>query len=179
VATSRHAEPVTQHGGVLEPLARLVDAAREDTSQTKSRPKAASQFNPDDGSGGHQSFVLDGEAVLLDAEGISDFNAPHSRKRDAEVQLYAFDFLAADGDDLRRLPLSLRKTNLARILARRIHGIHVAPFEQGEIGPDLFAAVCRMGWRAWSPSTAIGPIAPAASTAGSRSRTGSIRRSAG
>jgi ATP-dependent DNA ligase len=148
-------------------------------TSTKSRPKAASQFNPDDGSGGHQSFVLDGEAVLLDAEGISDFNALHSRKRDAEVQLYAFDFLAADGDDLRRLPLSLRKTNLARILARRIDGIHVAPFEQGEIGPDLFAAVCRMGWRAWSPSTAIGPIAPATSTAGSRSRTGSIRRSAG
>jgi bifunctional non-homologous end joining protein LigD len=90
-------------------------------------------------------FVLDGEAVLLDADGISDFNALHSRKRDAEVQLYSFDCLAADGDDLRRLPLSLRKTNLARILARRIDGIHVAPFEQGEIGPDLFAAVCRMG----------------------------------
>jgi bifunctional non-homologous end joining protein LigD len=61
------------------------------------------------------------------------------------VQLYAFDCLAADGDDLRRLPLSLRKTNLARILARRIDGIHVAPFEQGEIGPDVFAAICRMG----------------------------------
>jgi len=90
-------------------------------------------------------FVLDGEAVLLDADGISDFNALHSRKRDAEVQLYSFDCLAADGDDLRRLPLSLRKTNLARILARRIDGIHVAPFEQGEIGPDLFAAVGRMG----------------------------------
>jgi bifunctional non-homologous end joining protein LigD len=30
-------------------------------------------------------------------------------------------------------------------LARRIDGIHVAPFEQGEIGADLFAAVCRMG----------------------------------
>jgi hypothetical protein len=110
VATSRHAEPVTQHGGVLEPLARLVDAAREDTSQTKSRPKAASQFNPDDGSGGHQSFVLDGEAVLLDAEGISDFNAPHSRKRDAEVQLYAFDILAADGEDLRRRSRCARST---------------------------------------------------------------------
>ena len=93
----------------------------------------------------NSSFVLDSEAVLLDADGISDFNALHSRKHDAEVQLYAFDCLAADGDDLRKLPLSLRKTNLARILARRIDGIHVAPFEQGEIGPDLFAAVCRMG----------------------------------
>ncbi len=39
----------------------------------------------------------------------------------------------------------MRKTNLARLLARRVDGIHLAPFEQGEIGPDLFAAVCHMG----------------------------------
>jgi hypothetical protein len=56
------------------------------------------------------------------------------------VQLYAFDILALDGDDLRKLPLHLRKTNLARLLARRADGIHLAPFEQGEIGPDLFKA---------------------------------------
>jgi bifunctional non-homologous end joining protein LigD len=55
-------------------------------------------------------FVLDGEAVLLDANGISDVNRP-SRKRDVEVQFYAFDCLAADGDDRRPLPLSLCKTN--------------------------------------------------------------------
>jgi bifunctional non-homologous end joining protein LigD len=53
------------------------------------------------------------------------------------VQLYAFDILALDGEDLRGLPLSLRKTNLARLLARRPDGIFVAQFEQREIGPDL------------------------------------------
>jgi len=57
----------------------------------------------------------------------------------------AFDVLAMDGDDLRQLPLTLRKTNLARLLARRPDGIFVAPLEQGEIGPDLFRAACRMG----------------------------------
>jgi ATP-dependent DNA ligase len=41
--------------------------------------------------------------------------------------------------------LSMRKTNLDRLLARRPDGIFVAPFEQGEIGPDLFRAACRMG----------------------------------
>jgi ATP-dependent DNA ligase len=46
---------------------------------------------------------------------------------------------------LRGLPLSMRKTNLARLLARRPDGIFVAPFEQDEIGPDLFRAACRMG----------------------------------
>jgi hypothetical protein len=29
-------------------------------------------------------------------------------------------------------------------LARRADGIHLAPFEQGEIGPDLFKAACDM-----------------------------------
>jgi bifunctional non-homologous end joining protein LigD len=62
-----------------------------------------------------------------------------------EVQLYAFDILAADGEDLRKLPLSMRKANLDRLLARRPDGIFVAPFEQGEIGPDLFIAACRFG----------------------------------
>jgi bifunctional non-homologous end joining protein LigD len=90
-------------------------------------------------------FVIDGEAVVLGVDGISDFDALHSRKHDDEVQLYAFDILALDGDDLRALPLSLRKTNLARLLARRTDGIFAAPFEQGEIGPHLFQAACRMG----------------------------------
>jgi bifunctional non-homologous end joining protein LigD len=71
--------------------------------------------------------------------------ALHSRKHDHEVQLYAFDILALDGEDLRRLPLSMRKTNLARLLARRPDGIFVAPFEQGEIDLDLFRAACRLG----------------------------------
>jgi bifunctional non-homologous end joining protein LigD len=55
------------------------------------------------------------------------------------------DVLALDGDDLRRLPLSLRKTNLGHLLVRRPDGIFVAPFERGEIGPDLFRAACDMG----------------------------------
>ena len=61
------------------------------------------------------------------------------------MQLYAFDILALDGEDLRGLPLSLRKTNLARLLERRPDGIFVAPFDQDEIGPDLFRAACNMG----------------------------------
>jgi bifunctional non-homologous end joining protein LigD len=91
------------------------------------------------------SFVIDGEAVLLGVDGVSDFDGLHSREHDAEVQLYAFDCLALDGDDLRKLPLSMRKTNLARLLARRPDGIFIAPFELGEIGPDLFRAACGMG----------------------------------
>jgi bifunctional non-homologous end joining protein LigD len=90
-------------------------------------------------------FVIDGEAVILGVDGISDFDALHSGKHNNEVQLCAFDVLAMDGDDLRRLPLSMRKANLERLLARRPEGIFINPFERGEIGPDLFHAACRMG----------------------------------
>jgi hypothetical protein len=41
----------------------------------------------------------DGEAVVLGVDGVSDFDAPQSRRHDDEVQLYAFDMLAGDGDD--------------------------------------------------------------------------------
>jgi bifunctional non-homologous end joining protein LigD len=79
------------------------------------------------------------------ADGVSDFEGLHSCRHDDEVQLYAFDALVADGDELRKLPLSMRKTNLARLLARRPEGIFIAPFEQGEIGPDLFRKACEFG----------------------------------
>ena len=87
-----------------------------------------------------RQFVIDGEAVILGVDGISDFNALHSGTR---VQLCAFDVLAMDGDDLRRLPLSMRKANLARLLARRPEGIFLSPFEQGEIGPDCLRVRAR------------------------------------
>jgi len=90
-------------------------------------------------------FVLDGEAVILGVDGVSDFDALHFGKHNEEVQLCAFDILVEGGDDLRKLPLSMRKTNLERLLARRPEGIFINPFESGEIGPDLFAAACRMG----------------------------------
>jgi hypothetical protein len=55
-----------------------------------------------------------------------------------EVEFYAFDILVSDGEDLRGLPLSMRKASLARLLARRVDGIFLSDFEQGEIGQDLF-----------------------------------------
>ena len=91
-------------------------------------------------------FVIDGVAVILGVDGYSDFNALHSGKHNEEVQLCAFDVLALDGDDLRKLPLSMRMANLARLLARRPDGIFVSDFEQGEIGPDLFRKACEFGF---------------------------------
>jgi hypothetical protein len=46
----------------------------------------------------------------------------------------------SDGDNLRQLPLSMRKANLSRLLARRVDGIFLSNFEQGEIGRTCSAA---------------------------------------
>jgi len=60
--------------------------------------------------------------------------------------LIAFDILAIDGDDLRDMPLSMRKANLQRLLARGADGIFLSDFEHGEIGPDLFRKICEFGF---------------------------------
>jgi bifunctional non-homologous end joining protein LigD len=39
----------------------------------------------------------------------------------------------------------MRKTNLFRLLARRVDGISLSDIEQGEIVPDLFRHACLMG----------------------------------
>ena len=43
------------------------------------------------------SFVLDGEAVLLGVDGRSGFDGLHGRQHNDEVQFYAFDVLTSDG----------------------------------------------------------------------------------
>jgi len=82
---------------------------------------------------------------VLGPDGVSDFNALRSGKHNARARLYAFDILVGDGEDYRRLPLSLRKANLARLLKRRADGIFIADYEEGDIGDELFRAACRMG----------------------------------
>ena len=108
------------------------------------RPWGWGQCSVPDG-GLDTSFVLDGEAVLLGVDGRSDFDGLHSRRHDAEVEFYAFDILVSDGEDVRKLPLSMRKARLARLLARRVDGIFLSDFAQGEIGPDLLRHACLMG----------------------------------
>jgi ATP-dependent DNA ligase len=91
---------------------------------------------------------------------------------DEEVQFCAFDILVEGDDDLRKLPLHLRKTSLQRHLAHRPEGIFANPFERGEIGPDLFRAACRMGLEGLVSNIAIGPIRPAGPSTGSTGRIG-------
>jgi hypothetical protein len=102
-----------------------------------------------------KQFVIDGEAVILGVDGISNFNALQSNRQNEEVQLYAFDVMAINGEDLRDLPLSMRKAILEKLLRGRPDGMFIAPFEQGEIGPDLLRAPAISNWRVWGRSAPI------------------------
>lgn len=64
--------------------------------------------------------MLDGEACILGVDGVADFDDLHCGKHNDEVQLYAFELLSIDGDDLRELPLHLRKNQLSHLLARHV-----------------------------------------------------------
>jgi ATP-dependent DNA ligase len=106
------------------------------------------------------SFVIDGEAVALGVS-VSDFNALRSNKLNDEAQLYAFDLVALDTDNLRELPLFERKARLAKLLARRPRG---AVRERH----DRARPACRIGPKAWSQNEKPGALAPADRRTGSR-----------
>jgi ATP-dependent DNA ligase len=91
-----------------------------------------------------RSFVLDGEAVILGDDGLADFDAVHSRKRDTEVQLIAFDLLSL-GEDVRPLPLHERKALLAKLLAKSGDDIQLNEYMEGEVGPAMFEHACKLG----------------------------------
>jgi bifunctional non-homologous end joining protein LigD len=90
-------------------------------------------------------FVIDGEVVVLNEDGTSNFDALSSRRHDKQAQFYAFDMIAGDGKDLRTLPLSMRKVALAQLLSDQVDGIFIAEYERGDIGDVLFKVACNMG----------------------------------
>ena len=67
---------------------------------------------------GAQSFLIDGEVVIISDDGTPDFHALRSRHRGPEAVLYALDLIDHDGADLRDLPLIERKRRLARLSYR-------------------------------------------------------------
>lgn len=65
-----------------------------------------------------RSALIDGEAVVLDADGESSFQALQGALKGApaSIDYYAFDLLELDGEDLTSLPLTERKAKLREII---------------------------------------------------------------
>jgi bifunctional non-homologous end joining protein LigD len=66
---------------------------------------------------GCRSAIIDGEAIVQDGNGASDFEALRSAmvRQPYSVILYAFDLMHLDGEDLRQKTLSERRAHLQRL----------------------------------------------------------------
>ncbi len=76
-----------------------------------------------------RSALIDGEAIVMDNHGVSDFPglvAALEEQRAADIVLMAFDLLSLDGEDLRARPLHERKKLLAKLLKSPAPNIRVA-----------------------------------------------------
>jgi bifunctional non-homologous end joining protein LigD len=91
-----------------------------------------------------ESFTIDGEAVVIGADGLSRFDELRRAAGARVAFLYAFDLLEFNGEDLREQPLLARRKVLATLLRRSQDGIvfneHIA-----EEGAVVFAHACRLG----------------------------------
>ena len=92
-----------------------------------------------------RSCIIDGEAVACDDNGMANFNRIRYRHHDENVFLYAFDLIELDGDDLRHVPLNVRKTMLAHVLARAAPGLRLNEHLDEEDGPLVFDHACKLG----------------------------------
>src|SRR5579859_1901817 len=63
-----------------------------------------------------QSFTIDGEAVVLGPDGLSQFDELRRARGTRRAILYAFDLLELDGTDMRERPFLERKTALANLM---------------------------------------------------------------
>jgi bifunctional non-homologous end joining protein LigD len=65
-----------------------------------------------------QSAILDGEAIVQNGDGASDFEALSSamRRQPHSIILYAFDLLHLDGKDLRQQALTERRAMLKQLV---------------------------------------------------------------
>jgi ATP-dependent DNA ligase len=63
--------------------------------------------------------LIDGEAIVSDDSGLAVFDLIRSWPTNFSAALCAFDLLEADGEDLRRLPIEIRKAGLVQLLRSR------------------------------------------------------------
>jgi bifunctional non-homologous end joining protein LigD len=88
--------------------------------------------------------IIDADAAIVGTDGISDFEALHTRSRNAEAVAFAFDLMTLDGKDVRPAPWMIRRRMLKKLLGRRALGLSYSKEIVGR-GPEVYWAACRMG----------------------------------
>lgn len=90
--------------------------------------------------------LLDGEAVVLDAHGKSNFQALQASLKGGKAELvyFAFDLLELNGQDLKAEPLLARKAKLAKLVGNAKGTIRYSEHIQGQ-GEKLLGSFCEAG----------------------------------
>jgi bifunctional non-homologous end joining protein LigD len=106
-----------------------------------------------------QSALIDGEIIVQDEKGVSDFAAlraaielePH------RLVMFGFDLLFIDGQDLRRRPLMERREKLQQLIPVDARSaIQFSDHYNGE-GAELFKRACAMGLEGIVSKRALSP----------------------
>ena len=91
-----------------------------------------------------RSCLIDGEAVVCDDQGVPDFKLLIRDRRYGAAQLYAFDLLELDGEDLRGEPIESRKAALQQLLGKDRAGLLIS--QVIDAAADVaFQHICQLG----------------------------------
>jgi bifunctional non-homologous end joining protein LigD len=94
--------------------------------------------------GNDKSMILDGEVVVLDKNGKTDFQALQGylkSPKGKKVTYIVFDLLALSGKDLRGEPLKYRKDKLSKLMEKQQPGLHYSNHTDST-GKSTFVAAC-------------------------------------
>jgi bifunctional non-homologous end joining protein LigD len=94
------------------------------------------------------SATIDGEGVVVDERGVTDFERLRSalaeRGGSREAFLYGFDLLELGGEDLRQHPWEIRRATLTGLLRKARPGIRLSEHLDGD-GETIFRHACALG----------------------------------
>lgn len=91
-----------------------------------------------------RAIVLDGELVIIDKEGKTDFQALQNYLNDSKYKKLTyiiFDLLAMDGEDIREYPLTKRKEKLEALMKDAPSSLYYSRHVKG-YGKESLAAAC-------------------------------------
>lgn len=94
-----------------------------------------------------RAMVLDGEVVVIDEKGKTDFQALQNymkARRENKLTYIVFDILALDGNDLRDKKLIDRKEILQTLMQDAPNNLYYSKHVKGN-GDQSFSAACRLG----------------------------------
>lgn len=93
-----------------------------------------------------KSASIDGEMIVPDEHGRSDFAGLRSEGEPHRLVFMAFDLIGLNGEDLRTEPLRVRRQKLHRLVGNQDPSTPIQLSESQQFfGRDLLAAACAMG----------------------------------